>query len=81
MDEYGEEDEEADDSRVEEEQKPKEKPVMPVFDKEDFIKRWLEDNPVIEIPSEEAVENDADWVLTEEEEQAVLQGYLSKEQN
>ena len=51
------------------------KPEMPVFKRDDFLKRWLEDNPVIEIPPEQSPENDTDWVLTEEEEQALIAGF------
>ena len=79
-DEYGEEDGEEDAKEAKEEE-PKERPEMPVFNKDEFLKGWLEENPVIEIPSEEQVEADADWVLSEEEEQAALAAYLaSKEQ-
>jgi hypothetical protein len=54
---------------------------MPVFDKDEFFKSWLEENPVIEIPSEEKAEPEADWILSEEEEQAALAAYMgSKEQ-
>jgi len=28
------------------------KPEMPIFKKDDFLKRWVEENPVIEIPPE-----------------------------
>lgn len=79
-DEYGEEDGEEDAKEAKEEE-PKERPEMPVFNKDEFLKGWLEENPVIEIPSEEQVEADADWILSEEEEQAALAAYLaSKEQ-
>ena len=50
---------------------------MPVFNKDEFLKTWLEENPVIEIPSEEKAESEADWILTEEEEQAVLAAYMA----
>jgi len=79
-DEYGEEEGEEDAKQAKEEE-PKERPEMPVFNKDEFLKGWLEENPVIEIPSEEQAEPDADWVLSEEEEQAALAAYLaSKEQ-
>ena len=51
------------------------KPEMPVFKRDEFLKRWLEDNPVVEIPAEQSPENDTDWVLSEEEEQALIAGF------
>jgi hypothetical protein len=67
-----------DDSKfIDDDKKNKEKPTVPVFNKEEFLKKWLEDNPVIEIPAATEPENDADWVLTEEEEQAMITNYLS----
>ena len=45
---------------------------MPVFNKEEFLKKWLEENPVIDIPPEYVPEVDADWTLTEEEEQTII---------
>ena len=85
-DEYGEEDDETDNSKIIEGGEPdakivKEKPVVPVFNKDEFLKKWLEENPVIEIPSETDGEKDTDWVLSEEDEQAILNSVLSKEQN
>jgi hypothetical protein len=65
-DEYGEEE---DDEETEKEKKPKEKPVMPVFDEEEFLSKWVEDNPPIFIPDEIEEEKDNDWVISEEEEE------------
>ena len=50
-DEYG---EEVDASREESEAtaRPTEKPEVPIFNKDEFLKKWLEDNPVIDIPKE-----------------------------
>ena len=80
-DEYGEEDDEAD-KGDESERKPKEKPVVPEFNREEFLKKWLEENPVIEIPSDEAEVKDTDWVLTEEQEQEIINNFLKgKEEN
>ena len=45
--EYGKEDEDDD-----AEQKPKEKPLMPEFNEEEFMTKWLEENPEIDIPEE-----------------------------
>ena len=52
-----------------------EKPEMPVFNKEDFLRKWLEENPVIEIPPEYVPDQDADWILTEEEEQTLVNSF------
>jgi hypothetical protein len=54
-----------------------ERPEMPVFNKEEFLKKWLEENPVIEIPPEYVPEADADWVLTEEEEQTLVNTFIA----
>jgi hypothetical protein len=48
---------------------------MPIFKKKDFLEKWLEENPVIEIPPEQSPENDADWILTEEEEAALVSAF------
>lgn len=61
-DEYGEEDDEEEKVK-EEEVKPKEKPVVPVFNREEFLKKWLEENPKIEIPEEGNEEVDSDWQI------------------
>jgi hypothetical protein len=63
-DEYGEENEDED-----KDQKPKEKPVMPVFDTQEWLNKWLEENPVIEIPPYVIDDQDNDWILSEEEEE------------
>jgi hypothetical protein len=49
---------------------------MPVFNKEEFLKKWLEENPVIEIPPEYVPEPDTDWSLTEEEEQSIVNTFI-----
>ena len=74
-DEYGEEEEEELDEGGE--PKKKELPKMPVFDEEEFMEKWLNENPEVEIPIEMALEKDNDWVLGEEEEEALIQGYFS----
>ena len=74
---YGEEDEDEDGGNTSavKTQREEVKPEMPIFKKDEFLKRWLEDNPVIEIPPEQSPENDTDWVLTEEEEQALIANF------
>ena len=49
---------------------------MPMFNKEDFLKKWLEENQVIDIPLEYVPEPDADWSLTEEEEQSIVSTFI-----
>ena len=75
-DEYGDEDEddEGNTSAVKT-ARDEVKPDMPQFKREEFLKRWLEDNPLIEIPPEQSPESDTDWLLTEEEEQALIAGF------
>lgn len=79
-DEYGEEDDE-DEKVQKEEEKPKEKPLASVFNKEEFLKRWLDENPKIEIPEEGDEAQDADWQINPEELQVLLQAFLAKDQN
>lgn len=51
-DDYGGEGEDDDEKpSPKDEKEVREKPEMPVFNKEEFLKKWLEENPVIEIPS------------------------------
>jgi len=38
-------------------------PVMPVFNKEEFLQKWLNDNPTIQIPDEPVEEPDNDWIF------------------
>lgn len=71
-DEYGDEEDEDE----EKEKKPKEKPVLPVFNLEDFIMKWDEENPPIIIPDEIEDEFDRDWILSEEEEEQLIQQYF-----
>jgi len=71
-DEYGDEDGEEE----EVEKKPKEKPELPVFNEEEFLIKWDEENPPVLIPDEIQDEFDRDWVLNEEEEEALVQQYF-----
>ena len=74
-DEYGDEDDDDNNTSAVKTARTEVKPDMPVFKRDEFLKRWLEDNPVIEIPLEQSPENDTDWLLTEEEEQALIAGF------
>lgn len=76
-DEYGEEEEEEENPK---EKMPKEKPVMPVFNHDDFLEKWIEDNPEPQLPDEIVSDIDNDWVLTEEEEEALINGYFQAKQ-
>jgi hypothetical protein len=67
-DEYGQEGEDED----EQEKKPKERPEMPIFNIEDFLVKWNEDNPEIIIPNEVIDDLDNDWILSEEEEEHLI---------
>ena len=74
-DDYGEEEDE------EKEQVPKEKPVMPEFNKEEFLQKWEEENPPVIVPEPIEDDKDHDWYMTEEEEEQLIQQYFqSKEQ-
>ena len=41
---------------------------MPVFNRAEFLAKWDQENPEIAIPDEPRIENDRDWILSEEEE-------------
>ena len=49
--------------------------------KEEFLKKWLDENPKIEIPEEGADEDDVDWSIAPEELNTLLQAFLAKDQN
>jgi hypothetical protein len=36
-----------------------ERPEIPIFNRDEFLKKWLEENPIIEIPPEYVPEPDA----------------------
>ena len=74
-DDYGEEEEEE-----QEEVKPKEKPERPVFNEQEHLTRWDEENLVIVIPEEVVDDIDNDWELTEEDEEAMIQTYQASKQ-
>ncbi|CDW73780.1 UNKNOWN [Stylonychia lemnae] len=76
-DEYGEEDEGDD---VEKERQPKEKPAMPVFNLDDFLEKWVEDNPEPVLPEDVLQDVDNDWVLQPEEEEALITAYFAQKE-
>lgn len=41
---------------------------MPVFNAEEYLEKWEDDNPAVVIPNEVEEEIDNDWVMNEEEE-------------
>ena len=53
----------------EENEEPAEKqppPVMPVFNSEEFLAKWVHENPPVEIPDEVIEDLDNDWIYTPE---------------
>ena len=60
---YGEEEEDEEASQA----KPKEPPVLPVFNEEEFLTRWDEEIPEITVSGSAEDDIDNDWILTEEE--------------
>jgi len=50
--------------------------VKPVFNREEYLAKWVEDNPVIEIPAEVVEDVDNDWELEEEEEDNLIRAWL-----
>jgi hypothetical protein len=54
-------------------------PVMPVFNKEEFLAKWLLENPQVEIPEEVKDDVDNDWVLSPSETEYLISTYFNKE--
>jgi hypothetical protein len=54
-------------------------PVMPVFNKEEFLAKWLTDNPTITIPEEPVEEPDNDWILTPAELETLINTYFGRD--
>ena len=52
---------------------------MPVFNKEEFLAKWLTDNPPINIPEEPVEEPDNDWILTPAELEALINSYFGRD--
>jgi hypothetical protein len=66
----------------EEEGEPAEKevpPVMPVFNTQEFLAKWLIENPAFEIPEEVVFDVDNDWVLSQSEAEYHINAYFGRE--
>lgn len=50
---------------------------MPEFDEEEFLEKWEEENPEPLLPEEIISDIDNDWILAEEEEEALINAYFS----
>ena len=50
---------------------------MPVFNADEFMEKWEEDNTVPDLPDEIISDIDNDWILEEEEEDALIQAYFA----
>jgi hypothetical protein len=50
---------------------------MPVFNLDEFLEKWVEDNPEPVLPEEIIPDIDNDWILAEEEEEALIQAYFA----
>jgi hypothetical protein len=44
------------------------------------MEKWIEDNPEPQLPDDIVSDIDNDWVLTEEEEEALINGYFQAKQ-
>lgn len=51
-------------------------PVMPVFNKQEFLSKWLLDNPAFEIPEEVVFDVDNDWILSQNEQDYHINAYF-----
>ncbi len=76
-DDYGEENHEGDYREAHGNGENGRPPVMPVFNREEYLHKWLEDNPVIEIPPMVIDDKDNDWYLNPEDEEAVIHAYYA----
>lgn len=50
---------------------------MPEFNQEEFLAKWAEENPEPVLPEDVVSDIDNDWILNEEEEEAVINGYFA----
>ena len=70
---------EKDDEEEEDNTEREPAPVMPVFNKEEFLAKWLTDNPPIVIPDEPVEEPDNDWILTPAELEVLINTYFGRD--
>ena len=54
-------------------------PVMPVFNKQEFLNKWLAENPPIEIPQPVVDDEDNDWILSQSEVEYHINTYFGKD--
>jgi hypothetical protein len=52
---------------------------MPVFNKQEFLAKWLQDNPAIEIPAELIEEEDNDWIMSPNELEYHISTYIGRD--
>lgn len=72
---YGEEDEDEDAAS-----KSKEPPALPKFEEKEFLEKWDDENPDIDIQANQEDDIDNDWVLEEEERaEQIAQYWAAKE--
>ena len=50
---------------------------MPEFNEQDAVEKFDEENPEVEIPDEIIDDINNDWVLTEEENEALIAKYFA----
>lgn len=50
---------------------------MPEFNEGEFLEKWEEDNPEPILPEDIVSDIDNDWILTEEEEESLIQAYFA----
>ena len=53
---------------------------MPEFNLDDFLEKWVEDNPEPILPEEVVPDVDNDWILQPEEEEALIASYFAQKQ-
>jgi hypothetical protein len=51
---------------------------MPVFNMDDFLEKWVEDNPEPVLPDDVVPDVDNDWILAPEEEEALIASYFAQ---
>jgi len=55
--------------------------VLPVFNHAEWLAQWKNDNPEVVIPEAVVEENDKDWYMNAEEEEAIIAVYFQQKES
>lgn len=62
-------------SEDEDDKANQEPPVLPVFNKEDAVEKFDDENPVVEIPPDTEDDINNDWLLEEDQEAELITAF------